>query len=249
MKRNILEQFIEKLLTFPLLVKQIVYLRLYKDLALSLSEDFISVQEKDLFHVHIPTLSFNGKTELLDRPGGFEPNFYTFLESVSKGLSMLEISMNNFWTIEEVAKFYVACVEASFFKPIESVQINATAGFMSGRLRIGEYFKRIGKIDVDQLERVIVKQKEYFAQGLSKKMAEVMIEFGYITEMDVHSLLICKEEAQKRFILDESIVPSICQQHSTNDSEYKAQIDKLTEQNNQLKDQLRKLLAFVKKNG
>lgn len=256
LKKNILELFLDKLLSFPLWVKQIIYLRLHQNLSLSLSDDFITKQEDELFHLYVPTLSFIGKTELNDRKGGYEPNMYTFLSNVENGLNMLEISMNNFWTMEEVAKCYVSCLELDFLKPGTAPLINATAGFMSGKLRIGEYFKRIGKIDVDQLEQTIMKQKEYANQGNSMKMAEVMISLGFITEKDVHSLLILKEEAQKRFMLDTSIVPAYSSgeqplkvSEAVNSDEYKAQIAKLTEQNNQLTEQLKRILAFVKKHG
>ena len=244
MKKNILELFLDKLMGFPLWVKQIIYLRLHQNLALSLSEDFITMQEKDLFHLHVPILSFKGKTEFVERKGGYDSNIYTFLTNIDNGLNILEISMNNFWTMEEVAKCYISCLELDFLKPGATVLINAIAGFMSGKLRIGEYFKHIGKINVDQLEQIIIKQKEYKSQGNPKKMAEVMITLGFITEKDVHSLLILKEEAQKRFILDDSIVPACA-----NDGNYKAQIEKLTEQNNKLKLQLKRILAFVKKYG
>ena len=59
--------FVDKLLSFPLWVKQIIYLRLHQNLSLSLSEDFITVNEHDIFHLYVPTLSFIGKTELIEK--------------------------------------------------------------------------------------------------------------------------------------------------------------------------------------
>lgn len=253
MKKNILELFIDKLLAFPLWVKQIIYLRLYQNLAKNLSEDFISMEEGNLFHLHVPVLSFKGKTELTERHGGYEENVYIFLADIDNGLNMLESSMNNFWTMEEVARYYIFCLGHDLLKRLDVVYINAIAGFMSGQLRTGEYFKHINKINVDQLEEIIYKQKEYEKQGTPKKMAELMIELGFITEKDVHSLLILKEEAQKRFMLDASIIPTAAKEApitpSSGNQVLEAQIQTLTAQNTQLKDQLKKLLAFVKKNG
>lgn len=239
----------EKLLAFPLWVKQIIYLRLYQDLALSLSEDFINIKEEDVFHLYVPPLTFAGKTEMVERKGGYDNNVYNFLTSVSEGLSLLEISMNNFWTMEEVAKYYVFCLEQNYVKLPESMQIQAMAGFMSGKFRTGEYFKRTGKINVDQLEQTIVKQKECAEKGTPMKMAEIMISLGLVTEKDTHSLLTIKEEAKKRFILDSTIVPKDVGGDLKKDKEYQAEMAKLMEQNNLLKDQLRKILAFVKKSG
>lgn len=249
-KNNILGLFLEKLIEFPLWVKQIIYLRLYQNLALSLSEDFINVKEEDIFHLNIPVLSYAGRTELAERKGGYDNNIYTFLASVAENLSVLEISMNNFWTTEEVAKCYVFCMEKDYIKNPASVYIYAMAGFMAGKFRTGEYFKHIGKINVDQLEQTILKQKEYAAKGEPRKMAEIMISLGYITEKDTSSLLVIKEEAKKRFILDSGILPKKLENLPLTDvKSYQEEIAKLTEQNKQLKAQLSRILAFIKKDA
>lgn len=251
MTKNIFAVFLDKLLGFPLWVKQIIYLHLYQNLALYLSEDFINVTVDDTFHLYVPTLSFAGKNEMLDRKGGFDVNIYSFLTNVHEGLSMLEISMNNFWTMEEVAKCFITCLEKEYVKPPASAYVWAMAGFMAGKYRTGEYFKRIGKINVDQLEHTIVKQKELAQQGKQLKMAEIMISLGYITEKDTSSLLIIKEEAQKRFILDLGMLPkeAVVPPQVIDTKAYQDEIASLKEQNRILKEQLSKILAFVKKNG
>lgn len=247
--KNILALFIDKLLAFPLWVKQVIFLRLNQDLASSLSDDFISRQEDSLFHLYVPILTFAGRTELIEKKDGLDNNIYNFLSSVADGLSILEISMNNFWTLEEIAKYFIFCLEQNYIKTPDSVQVHAMAGFMAGKFRTGEYFKRVGKINVDQLERTIIKQKEYAENGTPMKVAEVMISLGYITEKDTSSLLIIKEEAKKRFILDSGIVPKESTDAPVDTVHFQEEIAKLTEQNNMLKDRLSKILAFIKKNG
>lgn len=251
MKKNIFDTFLEKVFDFPLWVKQIFYLRLYKNLENVLSEDFITTNEDDLFHLYVPDLTFTGKSEFNEQKSGFDANVYNFMGGVEQGLSMLEISMNNFWTMEEVAKFFVLCLEQNYIKTPKSKYVEAMAGFMSGKYRTGEYFKHTGKITVDQLQDVLVKQKEYAAQGQPKKMAELMISLGLITEKDCHSLLILKEEAKKRFILDTSLVPELKsadnEMSSEKEESYKKQIVKLQEQNKTLIEQQKKVLEFVKK--
>lgn len=248
MIKNILAIFLDKLLDFPLWVKQIIYLRLYKNLEAYLSEDFIKTREEDVFHLNVPILSFAGKTELSDRKQKLDSNIYNFLANAADGLNILEISMNNFWTTEEIAQYYVKCLELDYVKMPKSVYVLAMTGFMSGKYRTGEYFKRVGKINVDQLEKTILKQKEYASQGVQKKMAEIMIELGYITEKDTASLLIIKEEAKKRFILDTSVLPKEAGQKFEEAKSYKEEVTKLTEQNRVLKEQLNKILTLVKKN-
>ncbi len=247
--KNILVLFLDKLLAFPLWVKQIIYLRLYQNLESYLSEDFISTEEADIFHLYVPVISFAGRTELSERQGGLDNNIYNFLANVDSGLNILEISMNNFWTMEEVAKYFIFCLDQNYIKNPTSVLVHSMGGFIAGKFRTGEYFKRVGKIDIDQLEKTIIKQKEYEANGTPMKIAEIMISLGFITEKDTSSLLIIKEESKKRFILDSGIVPIEASQGANDLKFYQDEVAKLTEQNKLLKDRLTKILAFVKKNG
>lgn len=246
--------FLDKLLAFPLWVKQIIFLRLYQNLSQYLSEDFITTNEKSIFHLYVPALSFMGKTELVERKAGLDENIYNFLAHANEGLNILEIAMGNFWTMEEVAKYFILCLEQNYIKTPESCLVYAMAGFMAGKFRTGEYFKRSEKINVDQLEKAISQQKQAIAEGKHPKIAEIMISLGYVTEKDTTSLLHIKDEASKRFILDTSIIPNVgvadaVIQDDSEKEKYKAEIAKLTEQNKLLKEQLNKILAFVKKNG
>lgn len=244
LKKNILNSFIEKLKEFPLWIKQVIFLYLYQDLSKDISDDFISRKEEDLLHLFVPELSYIGKTELEERAKGFEPNVYNFLSCVDNGMPIMEVALNNFWTLEEVCKYFLTAVDADLFKAPLPVNIIAMAGFMAGRYRAGEYFKRVGKINVDQLELTIRKQKELVEQGQKIRIAEVMISLGFITKKDTESLFVIKEEAKKRFILDASIIPEGV---TGNDNKYMAEIDELKKQNALLKAKLAKLLSMFKK--
>lgn len=244
MKKNILNAFIEKLKAFPLWIKQVIFLYLYKDLKEATSDDFIETNEEDMLNLFVPTLSYVGRTELEERAKGFEPNLYTFLECVESEMSLLEVALNHFWTLEETCKHFLAAVDADLIKAPIPPKIIAMAGFMAGRYRTGEYFKRVGKINVDQLELTIRRQKELTEQGQKAKIAQIMIDLGFVTEKDTHALMIIKEEARKRFILDASIIPEGV---TGNDSKYVAEIEELKKQNAVLKAKLAKLLSMFKK--
>lgn len=217
---------------------------LYQDLSKDISDDFINRKEEDLIDLYVPVLSYIGKTELEERAKGLEQNVYGFLECVDEGMSIMEVALNNFWTLEEVCKYFLTAADLDLLKAPIPVKITAMAGFMSGRYRTGEYFKRVGKINVDQLEMTIRRQKELMEQGQKVKIAQVMIDLGYITKKDTESLIVIKEEARKRFILDTSIIPEGV---TANDNKYMAEIDELKKQNALLKAKLAKLLSMFKK--
>lgn len=244
LKSNLLNNFIMKVREFPLWIKQVIFFYLWKDLKSKVSDSFLFQEENDLIHIYVPELSYIGKTELEERVKGLEPNVYTFLESVAEDMSILECALNHFWTLEETCKYFLAACDIDLIKGPVPVKIIAMTGFMAGRYRTGEYFKRIGKINVDQLEATIRRQKELTARGEKAKIAEVMIDLGYITKKDTESLITIKEEAKKRFILDTSVIPEGV---TVNDSKYLNEIEELKKQNNILKAKLTKLLSMFKK--
>jgi len=249
LKKSLLETFVEQLFEFPLWVKQVIYIRLREHLETFLSEDFINERSNNSFHLFRPTLSYIGKTELLERSSGLDNNMYTFLEMVEEGYDIITIALNNFWTIEEVAKYFIFCCEQNYIKTPSSNAVMVMAGYMAGKYRTGEYFKRIGKINIEQLEHTIRIQRELRERGERPLFVELMIEFGYITEADSKALLIIKEQATKRFILDTSLIPEGMSLDGTNVDKYIAEVNDLKQENSKLKSQLNKILLFLKKNA
>lgn len=248
MNNNVLNNFIAKVTCFPLSVKQVILLHLYKDLQKTLSDDFIIGSDTNsLVYLYEPELSFVGKTELEERVKGFDAPVYNFLECLDKRMSIMEITLNNFWTLKETCKYFMTALNADCIKTPVPTKIVAMAGFIAGLFRTGEYFKRSGKINVDQLEMTLRRQKELTAQGQKIKIAQVMVDLGYITDKDVNSLVFINEEADKRFIIDTSIIPNSAEQG--NAEIYKQEIETLKQQNAKLKAQLSKLLTIFKKNA
>ena len=249
MKKSLLDTFTEKLFDFPLWVKQVIYIRLREHLETFLSDDFITEKSKDNFHMYRPQLSYVGKTELVERQAGLDSNLYTFLELVEAGNDIITIALNNFWTLEEVAKYFIFCCEQNFIKSPVPNPIMIMAGYLAGKYRTGEYFKRIGKINIDQLEHTIRVQKELREKGERPQFVELMIEFGYVTEADSKALLVMKEQAAKRFIIDTSLVPEGMSIDNASAEKYVAEVNNLKQENAKLKAQLNKILLFLKKNA
>lgn len=245
MKKNLLNLFIDKLIEFPLWIKQVIFVKLYGDLQSLLSDSFMEKNRNNLYHLYVPVISYIGQKELEEREKGFDDNLYNFLEYISEGFSIIEIALNNFWTMEEVSKLFIFAMEQDLIKAPIPVEISTMAGFIAGKYRTGEYFKRIGKINVDQLEQTLIRQKELCESGQKSRIAEVMISLGFITEKDTKSLIIIKEEAKKRFILDLSIIPKGTVEENSLD---KDELERLTQENKVLKEKLNKLLSFFKQN-
>jgi len=245
LRKNIFELFLDKVLNVPLWIKQVLYLKLVKEMQHYNCEDFLREKSDDIFSTFVPIMTFKGKTELMERKCGLDNNIYNFLQCCENGYSILEISVNTFLSMEEVAKYYEFCLEQSFVKTPDSQEIHAMAGYISGKFRIGEYFKQRGSITVDQLQKAILENREFE----DKKFGEILVELGYIKSEDLMSVLILKEEAQKRFILDYNTLPKPETEYSSSDKKYEEEISSLKDENLKLKQKLVQLLELVKKNA
>jgi uncharacterized protein YdcH (DUF465 family) len=245
LRKNIFELFLDKVLNVPLWIKQVLYLKLVKEMQHYNCEDFLREKSDDIFSTFVPIMTFKGKTELMERKCGLDNNIYNFLQCCENGYSMLEISVNTFLSMEEVAKYYEFCLEQSFVKTPDSQEIHAMAGYISGKFRIGEYFKQRGTITVDQLQKAILENRD----SEDKKFGEILVELGYVKSEDLMSVLILKEEAQKRFILDYNTLPKPETEYSSSDKKYEEEISSLKDENLKLKQKLVQLLELVKKNA
>ena len=246
MRNNIFTLFLNKVLNVPFWVKQVMYLKLSDEMREYACEDFLRNSDRNnIFSTFVPTITFKGKTELAERKCGFDNNTYNFLRFCAENLSMLEISVNTFLSMEEIAKYYQLCLEQNFIKNPNSPEIHAMAGYISGKFRIGEYFKQKGIIDIDQLRQAILK----YEGSNDKKFGEILVELGYVTENDLKAILLLKEEARKRFILDHNVMPKSETTFSDDGQKYHDEINALKEENLKLKRKMIQLLELVKKNA
>lgn len=248
MKKNIFDLFLEKILNVPLWIKQAIYLRLAKEMQEYDCEDFLRNNPNDTYCTFVPTLTFKGKTELMERKYGLDNNIYNFLQACSNEYSMLEISINTFLSMEEVSKYYELCLEQNFIKVPDSKEIHAMAGFIAGKFRIGEYFKQKGVLTVDQLQQAILANRDAAEKGQPKKFGEILVELGFVKESDMKAVLILKEEAQKRFILDYNTVPKPETTFTNDTQKFEEEIANLKDENTKLKRKLLQLLQLVKRN-
>ena len=223
-----------------------MYLKLSDEMREYACEDFLRNSDRNnIFSTFVPTITFKGKTELAERKCGFDNNTYNFLRFCAENLSMLEISVNTFLSMEEIAKYYQLCLEQNFIKNPNSPEIHAMAGYNSGKFRIGEYFKQKGILDIDQLRQAILK----YESSNDKKFGEILVELGYVTENDLKAILLLKEESKKRFILDHSVMPKSETTFSDDGQKYQDEIKTLKDENLKLKRKMLQLLELVKKNA
>ncbi|MGN0030596.1 MAG: hypothetical protein ACI37Q_01415 [Candidatus Gastranaerophilaceae bacterium] len=238
MNRKFLTQFLNKISNFPLWVKEIIYNKLGEEIDEDTSLTYV-------FTAYKPILTYKGKCELDFKKSGFDTNIYNILESADNDFSISEIILNTYLSLEEIAGYFLFCVDEGYFELPDNSEILNIAGFLTGKLKTGEYFVENGSISKTELNDAI---KQFETQKNTKKFGQVLIDFGLISKKQLDKLLSIKNEAKKRFILDHNEVPKIQPEYTNQADIYKEQISKLQNENILLKTKLEQLLTMVKKN-
>ncbi|MBR3605833.1 MAG: hypothetical protein IKL52_07380, partial [Candidatus Gastranaerophilales bacterium] len=121
----------------------------------------------------------------------------------------------------------------------------AIALFIAGKLKTGEFLKRINKISTIQLEQAIRYQKELNDEGRHIKMASILIKLGFITDKGLDSLLLLKDEAKKRLPVNVGFISTKMttdEQEQDQLARMQREISRLENENIIMKKRLKKLL-------
>lgn len=223
-------------------MKQIICLKLSEDIKAQVCEKFLAENSDSLFSLYKPVLTFKGREELEKKSNGLDLNIHNFLQYCESNCSISEISLNTYLSMEEVAKYFILCMEQGFVETPENIEIQAMAGFIAGKFRTGEYFAQKGTISKSQLEKAIE-----ISEKSNKKFAEILLDLGLIKQEDVAAMLAFKEDSKKRFILDYNNVPQGNEEFCNKEDEYLKIIEDLKSENENLKKKISQLLEIVKR--
>ena len=245
--QKISELFIQNIKNMPIWVKQVITKEIIEDLKVKYEEFSQLIQTDSLFQYMKPKVTFKGKQELQQKTMALSEGYYIFLQDLVDECSIFEITIKNNWTLADSAKIFVRLYELELIL-ISDFATNpnvAVAMFIAGKLKTGEFLKRIGKISVVQLEQAIRYQKELNDEGRHIKMASILIKLGFITDKGLESLLLLKDEAKKRLPVNVGYIStnlSTPEDKQDQVSRMQREIARLENENAIMKKRLKKLL-------
>ena len=194
-----------------------------------------------------PKVTFKGKQELQEKTLGLSEGYYIFLQELLDENNIFEITIKNSWTLADSAKIFCRLCELEYIT-IPDYYTNknvAIAQFIAGKLKTGEFLKRINKISTIQLEQAIRYQKELNDEGRHIKMASILIKLGFITDKGLDSLLLLKEEARKRLPINIGYISAKMPTKEEEESQIarmQKEISRLENENLIMKKRLKKIL-------
>ena len=241
MRADSFKIFLNKILAFPLWVKQIIYVKLESDLKNIFAGQSISSNTSNLFQSYVPSITFVGKKELETRVHMHEEIMYTFLKACAEKKSIIDITLDCFFSLEEVSKLLTTALKNEYLMPPDKV-ILSTAEFFASQIKTGEFLYRIGKLTVDQLDAAIRQMRKFEEEGQKVHMAEIIAGMGFIEKNEIISVLIMKEEAKKRFIFNYDV--NSMETMNSDVLTLRKQLEKLAYENNYLKAKLKSIIKM-----
>ncbi|MBQ8634771.1 hypothetical protein IJX73_02420 [bacterium] len=245
--QKISDLFVQNIKNLPMWVKQVITKEIFDDLNKKLEEFSELAEISDLFQYMCPKVTFKGRQELETKSLGLSDGYYIFLQDLADECNIFEITIKNNWTLADSAKIFVRLCELEYVQiPDYATNKNvAIAQFIAGKLKTGEFLKRINKITAIQLEQAIRYQKELNDEGRHIKMASILIKMGFITDKGLDSLLLLKDEAKKRLPVNVGFVSTkfgTPQDEQDQVSRMQREIARLENENLIMKKRLKKLL-------
>ena len=243
------ELFYNNVLELPIWVKQVLHKKTKEDLSQALDK-YINILNPDgLVQDLQPELTYKGKKILEGAPNDFTQEDIIFINSVNHGYNLFDITLTNFWSLELSCKILSKLIKEEIVRAPRSENTTNLVEFLAGKLKTGDILKRMGVVDVMQVENALRYQQEKKRDGLNIRFADIMVKLGYVEEKDVEILIKLKEDSKKHFIMTLGLTTI-----KTPDDKLKDDIlvnlqrehKRLVQENEILKSRLRKLLNIKK---
>lgn len=207
MTKKIFESFVDKVLDFPFWVKEVLFIKLREDFeAQSVSESDLHTPLEESYQLYTPLITLIGQAELEQRGNSEDEMVYRFLQGVAEGCSIAEITIKNFWTLADTARINIHSIQREYVSKPSSPKVLATALYACGRIKLGDYFRRIGRITVDDIDEALRRQKEMRAQGKNMQFADILVMMGLLTKEETNAIIYIKDECKKRFIFNANML-------------------------------------------
>lgn len=227
---------------FPIWLQQALFVNFKEQLDMISPDSMLKDFEKnELFPLYVPNLTHSGEHERDTKVSKLPLSVYTFLEDVSKGLNITEMAIKNNLPLNFLAKVFISCLEKELISLVRYEKILHLANYLAGKIIIGEFLCRIGKISrMDMNEAFNYQTLIQNRRGQKVDTINILVAKKYISKEYVKSVIKYYMDG-KRKIKDVNTEVIAC--NSDLDIEtLKSTNEKLLKDNMLMREQLRKIL-------
>lgn len=199
--QKVSDLFFNNIKELPLWVKQILRSRADTELRADLEDYMSSLNSKQLLQEVVPKLTFAGKNEIKTHASNLTREQMVFLICASNNYDIFEIALTNFWSLEQVCKYFVRLAQLELVDNPDCEVNFAVMKFLAGVFKTGDVLRKLGRLNTNQVDEALKIQADREKIGTKTMIAEIFIELGYVKRKDIDILMKFKEEAKKRFIM------------------------------------------------
>ena len=199
--QNTFKTFIQEIFNLPVWIKQIIYIELKEQLESSSINSCIGITKKDnCLQLYIPKLTYTGKKELTHKTKNLSESAYIFLECAYQNISIIEIAIKNNWNLCECSNYFLEAINNDLVIKPSSPIVKGTALYMSGKIRLGEYFVKINKITIEQLDEALRTQR-HMEESVGDKpgLAKILVDLNFLNKTDTEGILLLKDDCKKYY--------------------------------------------------
>ncbi len=249
--KNYFEILTDIIYESPIWVQEVIFIDMKKKLEERYPGLTSQPNESDVYPCFVPEITVKGRQELQTKSlqGTHGINLYKCLNSLTNSLRVIDVTLNNFWTLEETSEALVTCLKQEYIREPENLLVSSAILYLGNEIRLGEYVKRLNKINMNQLDDVLQKQRQYNDEHPEnkKKIGEMLIDMGFVANNDIDKIIQIKDESKRRFIVPQNASIQLSNNGDNDVQELKDLVDKLTKENNLLKDKLRAIFNIQNK--
>ena len=196
------DNVLQKIFELPLWVKQAIYAELkehIKEQSPICALD--SISKHNLIQLYKPFITLNGLKLIKGDDVAFLVDMSAVTEDIKKLLisaekkhRIIDICQTYSWKLGKTCKTITDAITLNLIEPTTSTYISSTIYFLGGKIRIGEYLVRTGKITVEQLDMALYSQK-YTEESMGERiyLAQILLNMSYITAKDYENIIFLKD--------------------------------------------------------
>ena len=197
-KFHVSEKLFGELMSLPLWVKLSLFLDLKSELSHYLSGTSLeNLGTEEPIALYTPRLTVDGENFLKTAPS--DSMMKPLLSDCKMNLSTLDLCLRHHLSLADFCEQILRAIDQRWVVSPQSTKTCASLEYLAGRIRIGEYLVKAGFIRPEQLDQALRAQK-YIDEAMDDhtKLANILINLGYITRKDSETILFLKAESQKQ---------------------------------------------------